>query len=78
MKLLRITAEGLRLFKEKLDLNFYAQQRVEEEHTRDILGDSKEVRLNTYFFSRKTNEVCRLETIITARKSKSEGACSYC
>ena len=32
MKLLRITAEGLPLFKEKLDLNFYAQQRVSEEH----------------------------------------------
>ena len=26
MKLLRITAEGLPLFKEKLDLSFYAQQ----------------------------------------------------
>ena len=32
MKLLRITAEGLPLFKEKLDLSFYAQQRVVEEH----------------------------------------------
>ena len=31
MKLLRITAEGLPLFKEKLDLSFYAQQRVTEE-----------------------------------------------
>ena len=123
MKLLRITAEGLPLFKEKLDLSIYAQQRVAEEHknilsslfsniylnsangfiginasgktsvlkvillvlellnnepinhieTRDILGDSKEVKLNVYFFSRKANEVCRLETIIAAKKSKSEG-----
>ena len=123
MKLLRITAEGLPLFKEKLDLTFYAQQRIAEEQknilyplfsniymnpavgfiginasgktsvlkvillaldiinnepinhieTRDILGDSKEVILNMYFFSRKTSEICRLETIITARKSKSEG-----
>ena len=123
MKLLRITAEGLPLFKEKLDLSFYAQQRVAEEHkkilsplfsniylnsangfiginasgktsvlkvillvleiinnepinhieTRDILGDAKEVKLNTYFFSGKTNEICRLETIITSRKNKSEG-----
>lgn len=32
MKLLRITAEGLPLFREKLDLSFYAQQRVAEEH----------------------------------------------
>ena len=119
MKLLRITAEGLPLFKEKLDLSFYAQQRVTEEQknilyplfaniwvnsaigfiginasgktsvlkvillaleiinnepinhieTRDILGNSKEVK----FFSGKTNEVCRLETIITSHKSKSEG-----
>ena len=123
MKLLRITAEGLPLFKEKLDLTFYAQQRIAEEQknilyplfsniymnpavgfiginasgktsvlkvillaldiinnepinhieTRVILGDSKEVILNMYFFSRKTSEICRLETIITARKSKSEG-----
>lgn len=123
MKLLRITAEGLPLFKEKLDLSFYAQQRITEDQknilyplfaniwmnsaigfiginasgktsvlkvillaleiinnepinhieTRDILGDSKEVKLNMYFFSGKTNEVCRLETIITSHKSKSEG-----
>ena len=31
MKLLRVTAEGLPLFKEKLDISFYAQQRVAEE-----------------------------------------------
>lgn len=37
MKLLRITAEGLPLFKEKLDLNFYAQQRVAEEHKYIVL-----------------------------------------
>lgn len=123
MKLLRIIAEGLPLFKEKLDLSFYAQQRVEEEHrnilyplfsniylnsangfiginasgktsvlkvillvleiinnepinhieTKDILGDAKEVKLNTYFYSRNVNEICRLETIITSHKSKSEG-----
>lgn len=123
MKLLRITAEGLPLFKEKLDLSFFAQQRVSEEHknllyplfsniylnsasgfiginasgktsvlkvlllvlqiinnkpinhieTKEILGDSKEIKLNTYFFSRKANQICRLETIITSHKSKSEG-----
>ena len=123
MKLLRITAEGLPLFKEKLDLNFYAQQRVAEEdknilyplfssiylnsangfiginasgktsvlkvillvlellnnepvnhiETKDILGSSKEVKLNTYFFSRNSKEVCRLETVITADENKSEG-----
>ena len=110
------------LFKEKLDLSFYAQQRVEEERgifisfifkylsefckwihwykcirknfcikgdfacfrnhnnepinhieTKDILGDAKEVKLNTYFYSRNMNEICRLETIITSHKSKSEG-----
>lgn len=31
MKLLRITEEGLPIFKEKLDLTFYAQQRIAEE-----------------------------------------------
>ena len=123
MKLLRITAEGLPLFKEKLDLTFYAQQRISEEQkdilhplfsniylnsatgfiginasgktsvlrvillaleiinnepinhieTRDILGDAKEVKLNMYFFSEKTNEICRLEMSITSQRSKSEG-----
>ncbi len=123
MKLLRITAEGLPLFKGKLDLNFYAQQRIVEEHkkllcslfsnvylnsangfiginasgktsvlkvillvleminnepinhieTRDILGTAEEVKLNTYFFSEKTKEICQLETIITSCKSKTDG-----
>lgn len=123
MKLLRITAEGLPLFKEKLDLCFYAQQRIAEEHreilyplfsniylnpangfiginasgktsvlkvillvleminnepinyieTRDILGESNNVVLNTYFFSETAGEICRLETVITSKKSKSEG-----
>ena len=36
MKLLRITAEGLPLFKEKLNICFYAQQRVAEDQ-KDIL-----------------------------------------
>lgn len=36
MKLLRITADGLPLFKEQLDICFYAQQRVSEEQ-KDIL-----------------------------------------
>ena len=122
MKLLRITAEGLPLFKDKLDISFYAQQRVSDEQknilyplfsniymnsavgfiginasgktsilkvillalkimnnepinhiqTKDILGESKEVKLNIYFFSRKANEVCRLETIITSHKGKAE------
>ena len=123
MKLLSITAEGLPLFKENLDLSFYAQQRVAEEQkkilyplfsnvymnaatgfiginasgktsvlkvillalniinnepinhieTKEILGDAKEVKLNMYFYSGKTKEICRLETIITSQKSKSEG-----
>ena len=36
MKLLRITAEGLPLFKGVLDICFYARQRIEEEH-KDVL-----------------------------------------
>lgn len=123
MKLLRITAEGLPLFKEKLDLSFYAQQRIAEEHkeflhplfsnvylnptngfiginasgktsvlkvvllvleminnkplnhieVRDILGDAKKAVLNTYFYSETAKEICRLETVITSKKSKTEG-----
>ena len=123
MKLLRITAEGLPLFKEKLDLSFYAQQRLTEEHkeilyplfsniylnpangfiginasgktsvlkvillvlgiinnepgnhiqTRDILGSSEKVVFNTYFYSEKNKKICRLETVITARRDKTEG-----
>jgi predicted ATP-dependent endonuclease of OLD family len=124
MKLLRVTAEGLPLFRGKLDLTFFAQQRVAEEHknklhslfaniylnnstgfiginasgktsvlkvillaldiinnepinhigTKDILGNAGEVVLNIYFFSEKTNEICRLETTIISRSSMSEGA----
>lgn len=119
MKLLRITAAGLPLFKEKLDIGFYAQQRVAEEHKKflyslfsniylnpangfiginasgktsvlkvillvldlmnnepinhieasDILGDTKEAVLNTYFYSESDKEICRLETVITSKKS---------
>ena len=36
MKLLRITADGLPLFKEKLDICFYAQQRVSEEQKEQL------------------------------------------
>lgn len=123
MKLLRITAEGLPIFKEKLDLSFYAQQRIAEEHkellhplfsnvylnpangfiginasgktsvlkvvllvlemlnneplnhieTRDIMGDAKKAVLNTYFYSETVKEICRLETVITSKRSKTEG-----
>lgn len=123
MKLLRITAEGLPLFQKKLNLTFYAQQRIAEEQksilyplfsniylnsatgfiginasgktsvlkvillalaiinnepinhieTRDILGDAEKVKLNLYFFSRETNEICRLETVIASSRSKTEG-----
>ena len=123
MKLLRITADGLPLFKEKLDICLYAQQRVSEEQqellcslfsniylnttnafiginasgktsvlkvilmslgivnnepinhieTRDILGDAKNAVLNIFFYSELTKEICRLETTITAKKTKTEG-----
>ncbi len=40
MKLLRITAEGLPLFKEKLDLSFYARQRAgnSQEQQRELFA----------------------------------------
>lgn len=123
MKLLRATAEGLPLFKEKLDICFYAQQRISEEQkeqlhplfsnvylnpatgfiginasgktsvlkvillilgimnnepinhidTRDILGDAKEAVLNIFFYSETNKEVRRLETVVAAKKTKTEG-----
>ena len=123
MKLLKLTAEGLPLFKEKLDLSFFAQQRVREEDTenlyslfsnvylnpanafiginasgktsvlkvillvlgvisnkpvnhiatKDILGETTKAVLNTYFYSEREKEICRLETVITSEKSKTEG-----
>ncbi len=33
----------------------------------------KEIKLNMFFYSSNTKEVCRLETIIIAQKNKSEG-----
>ncbi len=123
MKLLRITAEGLPLFKEKLDLIFYAQQRVRDEDkenlhllfsnvylnpanafiginasgktsvlkvillalgildndpinhmaTKEILGETEKAILNIFFYVESTKEICRLETVITSSKSKTEG-----
>lgn len=123
MKLLRITADGLPLFKEKLDICFYAQQRVSEDQkrilyplfsniymnpangfiginasgktsvlkvillslgilnnepinhieTKDILGNAQKTVLNIFFFSESKKEICRLETMITSRRTKTEG-----
>ena len=46
MKLLRVTAEGLPLFKEKLDLPFYAQQRVAEEDKANLYSLFSNIYLN--------------------------------
>ena len=123
MKLLRITAEGLPLFKEKLDICFYAQQRVSEDQkeilyplfsniylnpangfiginasgktsvlkvillalklinnepinhieTRDILGNTNKVVLNIFFYSEIKREICRLETLIASKQTRTEG-----
>lgn len=123
MKLLRIIAEGLPLFKEKLDLIFYAQQRVRDEDkenlyplfsnvylnpanafiginasgktsvlkvillalgildndpinhmaTKEILGETEKAILNIFFYVESTEEICRLEIMITSSKSKTEG-----
>lgn len=121
MRVLRITAQGLPLFKEELDISFFAQQRVSDDdkdllyplfsnvymncsnafiginaagktsvlkvillalnllnnqpvnhiETKDILGDTERAVINTYFYS-EPKEVCRLETIITSEKSRTE------
>ena len=124
MKLLRITADGVPLFKDKLDICFYAQQRVSEDQkdilyllfsniylnpangfiginasgktsvlklillslgiinnepinhieTKDILGNTEKAVLNIFFYSEANKEICRLETMITSRQTKTEGA----
>ena len=123
MKLLRVTADGVPLFKEKLDICFYAQQRVSEEQkdmlyslfsniylnpangfiginasgktsvlklillslgiinnepinhieTKDILGNPGKAVLNIFFYSESNKEICRLETMITSKQTKTEG-----
>ena len=123
MKLLRVTADGVPLFKEKLDICFYAQQRVSEEQkdmlyslfsniylnpangfiginasgktsvlklillslgiinnepinhieTKDILGNTGKAVLNIFFYSESNKEICRLETMITSKQTKTEG-----
>ena len=123
MKLLRIMAEGLPLFKEKLDLCFYAQQRVSEDQkeilyplfsniylnpangfiginasgktsvlkvillslgiinnepvnhidAKDILGNAEKAVLNIFFYSESNGEICRLETIISSKQTRTEG-----
>jgi hypothetical protein len=121
MKILRITAQGLPLFKQELDILFYAQQRVSEDdkeslytllskpgvylHTanafiginasgktsvlkaiqlalnivgnepinhveaRTILGGTENAVFHIYFYDAKQN-ICCLETEITAKKAK--------
>ena len=125
MKLLRITAQGFPLFKEDLDLSFYAAQRVAEDdkdllyplfsniylncaeaiiginasgktsvlkvvllalnllnnepinhmESKDILGDAENAIINTYFYS-DAEEICRLETVIHSKVTKTE-ECHY-
>ena len=116
---MRITAKGLPLFKEELDISFFAQQRVADDdkdllyslfsnvylncanafiginaagktsvlrvvllafnllnnqpinhiETKDILGETQKATINIYFYS-ISGEICRLETVIRAEKSK--------
>lgn len=119
MKILRITAQGLPLFKDNLDICFYSQQRVSEDdkdslykmddsyylnpacafiginasgktsvlkvinlalsivnnepinHVDDrsiLLGTEKAI-ITTYFYDNRKN-ICCLETVVTAKKSK--------
>ena len=49
MKILRITAQGLPLFKQTLDITFYAQQRVAEDDKENLfkLASEPSVYINT-------------------------------
>ena len=119
MKVLRITAKGLPLFKENLDVFFYTQQRVSEDdkellynltdnyylhsacafiginasgktsamkvinlalnilrnepinhiESKNILGGSEKAEFRVYFYD-KREYICCLETLITAKKTK--------
>ena len=48
MKILRITAEGLPLFKEDLDICFYAQQRVSEDDKNNLYNMIENYYLHEY------------------------------
>ena len=119
MKILRIKANGLPLFKKELDICFYTQQRVSEEdkdhlyclrdnyylhsacafiginasgktsvlkfislalnilnnnpinhvEEKSILGGTEKATIHTYFYD-KRSYICRLETVITSKKTK--------
>lgn len=121
MRVLRITAKGLPLFKEELDISFFAQQRVADDdkdllyplfsnvymncsnafiginaagktsvlkvillalnllnnqpinhiETKDILGETQKAVINICFRS-DAKEICRLETVITSEKTKTD------
>lgn len=127
MKILRIAVEGLPLFQERLDICFYAQQRVSEEQrallyplfskvflnttnvfaginasgktstlkvilfalhllsgksinsisVNSLLGRINEVSFRIYFYSEKTAEICKLETVISFKDIDSEGQPVY-
>ena len=47
MKIIKITAEGLPLFKEKLEISFYAEQRVDEKDRYSLFHLVRNVYLNT-------------------------------
>ncbi len=54
-----------------LVLNLLNNQPLNHIETRDILCDTNKAVINTYFHS-KTKEICRLETVITSEKSKTD------
>lgn len=127
MKLLKIVVDGLPLYKKRLDICFYAQQRVSEEQRdylyplfssvflnttnvfaginasgktstlkvillalrllsgtpinskteKNILGRANNVTFSTYFYSEKTSEIGKLETVISFKNIDNDGQPVY-
>ena len=127
MKLLKIVVDGLPLYKKRLDICFYAQQRVSEEQRdylyplfssvflnttnvfaginasgktstlkvillalrllsgnpinskteKNILGRANSVTFSTYFYSEKTSEIGKLETVISFKNMDNDGQPVY-
>ena len=127
MKLLRIVADGLPLFRGKLDICLYARQRVSQDQRdslypllpavflnttnvfaginasgktstmkvilfvlnllsgkpvnaasgREILGRAGSVAFQTVFYSEKTDEICKLETVVSFSNTDHEGQPVY-
>lgn len=52
-------------------LNLLNNQPINHIETKDILGNTEKAMINIYFYS-ESREICKLETVITSEKTKTE------